>query len=317
MLISLLLLSGGLILLVLGADRLVSATVSLAHGLGVSPLIVGLVVVGMGTSAPEIFAGAAAALQQRTCLAIGNAIGSNIANIGLVLGFGALLAPVTIAAAGLGREFTLMFLAILASLFFLRDLHLSRMDAWLMLAILGLLMADLARNAGRKYTTDGDKEFAPRRESTTRAMVRCLIAAALLLLGAEFLVHGAVQIVRRHGLSELIIGLTIVAVGTSLPELAAVAASAWKRHGDIAVGTIIGSNMFNALLVTAVPGILHPGLCPKALLTRDFPVMIGLTVLMGLMIFTSRQGRFSRPQGAILLPCFLLYLSLLYFHAQS
>lgn len=317
MLISLLLVSAGLILLTFGADRLVNAAVSLSHGLGVSPLIVGLIVVGMGTSAPEIFAGVVAALQERTCLAIGNAVGSNIANIGLVLGFGALLAPVPLAAAGLGRKFTLMFLAILASLFFLRDLHLSRMDAWLMIAILGLLMADLAHNAGREYKTAGAGGSASRSESTMRAMIRCLLAAVLLLLGAEFLVHGAVQIVRRYGLSELVIGLTIVAVGTSLPELAAVVASAWKRHGDIAVGTIIGSNMFNALVVTAVPGMLHPGLCPRALLIRDFPVMIALTVLMGLMIFMPGQGRFSRPQGAILLPCFLLYLSLLYFHAPA
>ena len=319
MLIMWLLLPLGLSLLAVGADRLVDGASALARRLNISPLIIGLTVVGVATSVPEMLVAAAAAMRDQSCMAIGNAVGSNIANIGLVLGISALVAPIHVASLAIRKEFGLMSCAVLASLFFLADLHISRFDALFMAGLLCLLLLCMwqiisCSPAADPLRAEWTREQGQQIESLSlsSAVLHITIGLLLLLVGAELLVHGAVGVATHYGLSELVVGLTIVAVGTSLPEMASGIASARKQEGDIAVGTVIGSNLFNALVVTAIPGILRPGSCPTALLTRDFPVMIGLTVIMGGMIFSRQQGRFSRCEGAILLTCFLIYQFSLY-----
>lgn len=319
MLTSFLLLPVGLVLLIVGANRFVSGAAATARGMGVSPLIIGLTVVGAATSAPEMLVGAVAAWQSKTCMAVGNAVGSNIANIGLVLGSSALVAPIYVGSPTLRKEYGLMFLAAVVGLCFLFDLHLARVDALCMIVILCLLLAWMVTLSARAAAPDPLRaELAKEhREATSLRQALCWtgVGLVLLLFGAELLVRGAVDIATHYGVGELLIGLTVVAVGTSLPELAATVVSAWKKEGDIAVGTVIGSNMFNSLAVTGVPGMIHPGSCPAALLLRDLPVMFGLTVLMGVMVFLRGRGNFSRGEGAILLTCFIAYQVNLYYAA--
>ncbi len=308
MLLAIISVLGGLILLVLGADRFVSGAVNTAHHLGVSTLVIGLTIVGVATSAPEVFVGSVAALDGKTTMAIGNALGSNIANIGLVLGATALYGPLIIKSQTLGREFFMMGLAMLLALLLMLDQALSRMDGIVLLlslvAIIGWVLK-LARQSPPINTMPAKE--TQKAGGVIRPLALMLFALIVLLGGAELLVRGAVYIARAVGVSDLVIGLTIIAVGTSLPELAASIMSVIKNETDIAVGNIIGSNMFNMLMVLGIPCIIHPDTFAADVLWRDFPIMIALTLLMGWMVFSSRENNTHRWAGAVLLACFLAY----------
>ncbi len=298
---------GGLFLLVLGADRFVSGASGSARALGVPPLIIGLTIVGIATSMPEVLVGGVAAWDEKTRIAIGNALGSNIANVGLVLGATALFTPLLVQSQTLTREFILMCAAMLVALLVMLDLRLGRGDGMLLLGVLALMLFWIVRKARE------DARSAPRNEemkqgpSLLKSGVLILVGLVILLLGAELLVRGAVYIAREIGVDDLVIGLTIVAVGTSLPELAASLMSVAKKEIDIAIGNIIGSNMFNMLMVLGIPCIIYPDTFGKEVLLRDFPIMAGLTLIMGWMVFYSSKNKFSRLEGIVLLLCFAGY----------
>ena len=307
MLIATLAVLGGIALLVLGADRFVSGAAGSARALGVSPFIIGLTVVGIATSMPEVFVGGVAAWEEKTRIAIGNALGSNIANIGLVLGATALCSPLLVQSQSLRREFILMCVAMLIALLVMLDLHLGRIDGLLLLAALGLMLIWIVKQARVEALTVQREEEAKRAPRLSKSVILMLVGLLVLLIGAELLVRGAVYIARGIGVDDLVIGLTVIAVGTSLPELAASLASVAKKEMDIAIGNVIGSNMFNMLMVLGIPCIIYPDSFGKEVLLRDFPVMAGLTLLMMWMVFFSGKNRFSRWEGAALLCCFAGY----------
>jgi cation:H+ antiporter len=302
---------GGLILLIFGADRFVIGAANIARNMGVSPLIIGVSIVGIATSAPEILVSSAAAIDGKTEIAIGNAIGSNIANIGMVLGLTALLKPIMISSKTLRQEYLLMFLSAIIAFSVLFNLDLSRVDSLILITILGFFIWWIIQMAKQSLYTDPivgefEQELAIV-TSLPRSFTLTLIGLLLLLGGAELLINSSVAIANYFGLSDLVIGLTIIAIGTSLPELAASIMSVIKNEADIAVGNVLGSNMFNMLAVIGIPGLIQPTQYEEVVLYRDLPVMLGLTVLIGLMAFLQKRGRIARIEGIVLLLCFLSY----------
>lgn len=311
----------GLAILVYGADLFVAGAAGLARQLGMPPLIIGLTIVGFATSAPEIMAGSVSAWQGRTAIAIGNALGSNIANIGLVLGISALLLPITVASGTLKREYGLMLLSVLLAFLFMLDGHLSRVDAALLLGLLLLFIGAIVWIARHSREDDPlEAEFSQAvtgARAPAAASLKLLAGLALLLAGAELLIRGAVYIAGALGVSELVIGLTIVAIGTSLPELAASIVSIIRKEADIAIGNIIGSNMFNMLAVLGIPGLIQPAYFERAVLLRDFPAMIGLCLLLGMLVFITGRGRLRRAEGALLFLCFAAYQCILFWQVAG
>lgn len=307
----------GLIVLVWGADRFVLGASATARNLGISPLIIGLTVVGLGTSAPEILVGSVAAWTGDPGIAVGNALGSNIANIALILGVTALIIPLTVGSSILRREYPLLLLATLICTAVLLDSDLSRIDAVILLAALGFIMYLIVSFALRERdsrpgeTDPMESDFQdeiPSDMSQGKATAWLVLGLVSLLISSRILVWGATDIATALGVSDLVIGLTIVAIGTSLPELAASIASAMKNEPDIAIGNVIGSNMFNSLAVLGVPGMIHPISLSGEILTRDLPLMIGLTVALFFMAYGSGgPGRINRVEAGVLLAVFLGY----------
>lgn len=305
----------GLIVLVIAADKFVVGTVSLARNFGVSPLLIGLTIVGLGTSAPEILVSAIASWQGNPGLAVGNAIGSNIANIGLILGCTALISPLAFRSELLKRELPILMVVSLLCFFLTFD-GLGFVDSLLMLSMLVLFLLWLIRSARK------DQQIKPLQDPLEQELVEDLpdtlppnkawmfFAFGLigLLLSSRLLVWAAVNIAESFGVSDLVIGLTIVALGTSLPELAASISSVLKKEDDLAVGNVIGSNMYNLLAVYSLPGMIAPGPVAESVLTRDFPVMLGLTgVLFVLGYGFSKAGLINRWKGAGLILAFCGY----------
>lgn len=305
----------GFAVLVWGADRFVIGAAATARNLGVSPLVIGLTVVGFGTSAPEMLVGSVAAWLGSPEIAIGNALGSNIANIALILGATAVLVPLAVHSNILRREFPLLMLATLVTAAVLMDGVLSRIDAVILLLMLAGLLYWIVRVAlDERNGADGDPMGAefdaeiPSEMGQGVATAWLVVGLLSLLASSRLLVWGATEIAVAFGISDLVIGLTIVAVGTSLPELAASIASARKNEPDIAIGNVIGSNMFNTLAVLGVPALIHPTAVSADVLSRDMPLVIGLTVLMFFMaIGSGTHGRINRLEGSVLLAIFLAY----------
>ena len=282
----------GLFILVWSADLFVAGAASVARNLGMSPVLIGLTIVSLGTSAPEILVSINAALTGAGELAIGNALGSNIANIGLVLGITVLVVPMLIRRDCIRIELPTLLLVTFVTGLLLLDRQLSRLDGLLMIGGLCLIMlqAVRARSSDAGAVTESGEEKLPEL-SATRAWLAFASGLALLIGSSRLLVWGASDIAAQIGVSELVIGLTVVAVGTSLPELAATLASALKRHTDIAIGNIIGSNLFNLLAVMPVPGLLAPMEISDYVLYRDYPVMAAATVLLAIAIYARRRRR--------------------------
>jgi len=316
MLVSSLFVLIGLALLIYSANIFVNGASSIARLLGMPPLIIGLTIVGFATSAPEIIVGSVSAWQGKTSIAIGNALGSNITNIGLVLGVSVLLFPIALASNTIKREFFIMCTAIAIALLLMLDGHLSRFDGLILLIALIVSIGSIVWLARQTAADDPlIKEFTQELsegDSLKTAIINLLLGIVFLVSGAELLVRGAVSIAEQFGVSDLVIGLTIVAIGTSLPELAASIASIIKKEADIAIGNIIGSNMFNMLAVLGIPALINPDSFVSEVLTRDYPTMIGLTLLFGAMVFISSKGKLVRSEGAVLLLCFITYQSVLF-----
>jgi cation:H+ antiporter len=310
----------GLVALVWSADRFVIGASASARILGVSPLVIGILVVGIGTSAPEMLVSAIAAFQGKASLSVGNALGSNITNIGLILGITALVAPLEVRSKILFREIPLLILVMLAGYLLLRDGELNRMDGTILLV--GFAAVILRQLWEAKHGVDDTlvaeyEESLEKDMTMTAALLWLLIGFAVLLLSARLMVWAAVDIAVALGISDLIIGLTIVAIGTSLPELAASVAAVRKNEHDIALGNVLGSNLFNLLGVMALPGIIAPGLVDPAVLSRDYPVMIGLSVLLFITAysFSGRRRRIERWEGGLLVGLYGAYLGLLVYTA--
>ncbi len=315
----------GFALLVWGAERFVLGAAAIARNLGLSPMLIGLTIVGLGTSAPEILVSVMASFQGNPGLAIGNALGSNIANIGLILGVTALIVPLTVCSNALRREYPILLAICLLVLVLMLDGELGRLDGVILVASLVLVIIGLARIALRSRTEKDTDPMAseyeaeiPEALSTKRAILWFLIGLALLLFSSRLLVWGAVNIAVSFGVSDLVIGLTIVALGTSLPELAASITSALKGEHDIALGNVIGSNIYNLLAVLAMPGLIVPGLFAPEVLSRDLPVMIGLTLAIFITGYGFRgSGRINRFEGLLLALCFVAYQAFLFIEERE
>lgn len=307
----------GFSLLVWGADRFVHGASATARNLGVSPMVIGLTIVGFGTSAPEILVSIVSALEGNPGLAVGNALGSNITNIGLVLGATALITPLVVKSKTLRREYPAMFAVMLLTLALLMDGYLSRNDGLILLIGLALMVAWMITIGLRKNRVDPmEDEYAQEIPliTTPRALWWLLAGLALLLISSQILVWGSVNIAHALGVSDLIIGLTIVAIGTSLPELAASVMSALKKEPDIAIGNVIGSNMFNLLAVLGTPAVIAPMQLDHEVLSRDYPFMIGLSIALFSMAYGFRgDGKINRVEGGLLLLAYGAYITVLYF----
>jgi cation:H+ antiporter len=311
---------GGFILLVWGADRLVAGASALARNLGVSPLIIGLTIVAFGTSAPELVVSGVAAARGNPGLAVGNAIGSNIANIGLILGLTAVVYPLRVESETLKREYPILMLIMVAGFIMAADLELNKTEGWLLLTGLGALLIWMVRFGMRRGTEDPlAKEFEaeiPRDMPTRHAVTWLLVGLIVLPLSSTFLVEGAVFIARNLHVSEAVIGLTIIALGTSLPELAAALTSALRQEDDLAIGNVIGSNMFNILGVLGIAAIVKPIEIDALILRQDFPVMFLFTIMLFFMAYGLRgPGRINRRSGILLLVLFFSYQVLIWITA--
>ena len=307
----------GLVILVWSADRFVLGAAATARHLGMSPLLIGMTIVSLGTSAPEIFVSATASLEGSGILAIGNALGSNITNVGLVLGVTALIAPLPIQGKMLKKEIPILLLVTVIAGLVLQDLELSFWDGVVMLVCLVITLFWLFNETSEQEIGGLDEEEVEALEqtSTAKSIMWLVIGLIALMISAKLLVWGAVDVARYFGISELIIGLTIVAIGTSLPELAASVASALKGHHDIAIGNIIGSNIFNLLAVLPIPGLIAPLMIDGVVIERDYMTMLGLTIgLIAIIALSFRRGVIPRFTGVILLAAYIAYMALLYSH---
>jgi cation:H+ antiporter len=311
----------GFIALVWSADRFLSGAASTASHMGVSKLLIGLTVVSLGTSTPEILVSLMAAIEGNPLLAVGNAIGSNIANIGLVLGLTAMVAPLPFSQGVLRTELPWLLGATLLTLILLFDLQLSTTDGVLLLGGLILILYRLKQHYGVGAETTADPIADALQEeleelpelSRAKAAFWLLAGLLVLLISAELLVWGAVEIAAWLGVSELIIGLTIVAVGTSLPELAATLGAALKGQADIAIGNVVGSNILNMLAVLAVPALVSAPDVGIEVLWRDFGMMLALTMALALFAYAiGSRPVITRFEGAVILLGWIGYNAVLF-----
>ncbi len=305
----------GLVILVWSADRFVIGASAAASILGVSTLVVGILVVGIGTSAPEMLVSAMAAADGQAGLSVGNALGSNITNIALILGLTALLIPLRVQSKLITREIPLLLLVMVGGYFLLRDGVLDFTDGLLLLAgFVAVVLRQLweaKHSSGDAIEAEYEAEI-PRDMSLPVALGWLLLGLVLLMASARMLVWSAVELALAFGVSDLVIGLTVVAIGTSLPELAASLAAARKGEHDIAIGNVVGSNLFNLLGVMALPGVIAPGAIDAGVVNRDYPLMLMLTVAFYLLAFGPRKApAIRRYEGGLLLLVYFAYLGYL------
>ena len=304
----------GLTLLIWGADRFVLGASASARNLGVAPLLIGLTVVAFATSAPEILVSVVAALRGEPGLAFGNAIGSNIVNIGLVLGLTAMVRPIPLESATLRREMPALLAVSLLTVSLFLDTRLSRPDGIVMLTGLIIVMIWLARLGIRSSATDPIKmdyeAEIPDNVSMKAAIIWLTIGLGALLIGAEWLVNGSIGVAQTLGVSEIVIGLTIVAFGTSLPELAVSMMSALKGEYGLAIGNIVGSNIFNLLAVIGVAATIHPAAVAPSVLSLHIFVMVAFTLVLFAMTYDyDGKAVLSRLEGIALLIAYIAYVS--------
>ena len=305
-----------LLMLVWSADRFVEGSAASARHFGMPPLLVGMVIVGFGTSAPEMIVSALAAIQGNPSLAFGNAYGSNITNIALILGLTALISPIAVHSGVLRKELPILLLVTGLAAFQLLDGELSRVDAWILLAVFGGLFTwtilqgfrQRADSLGQEVVKELDAHTIPLRQS----LLWLVTGLVVLIVSSRILVWGAVKIAHGYGVSDLIIGLTIVALGTSLPELASSVMAARKGEHDIALGNILGSNLFNTLAVVGIAAAIHPATVAPEVLSRDVLTMTILTFLLFAFCFGFRgPGRINRLEGTVLLASYIGYTAFL------
>lgn len=304
---------GGL-LLYFGAEWLVRGAAGLALALRIEPLIVGLTVVAYGTSAPELVVGITAALQHRPELALGNSVGSNIANLGLILGLTGVISPPFIDRRIVRREAPFLLASALVVPLLLINGTLSRLDGAFLIAcavaysgwmIVSTTRAPMAETEA--MASDADEAGAPEAKSARMLGVIAVVGLVLLIVGGKFFVDGAVGVARAFGLSERLVGLTIVAVGTSMPELAASLVAALRGHSSIAVGNVVGSNIFNIFLILGVSSLIRPMEVSLRSVAIDLGFLIGMTAIAVIVVRTAR--RMKRIEGVIFLASYVVFLA--------
>jgi len=307
----------GLALLVWSAGRFVDGSAAAAGHFGMPPLLIGMVIVGFGTSAPEMVVSALSAYQGNPGIALGNAYGSNITNIALVLGLTALINPITVHSQVLRKELPILAVITALAAWQVRDGSITRMDAWILLGVFATLMAwTIWQGIRAKADALGQEmelELEERKMPLRHALLWIGVGLALLIASSRLLVWGAVDIAHHFGVSDLVIGLTVIAVGTSLPELASTIIAARKGEHDIALGNILGSNLFNTLAVVGIAGSISPMAVGPDVLTRDILVMAVLTLSIFIIGIghSGRPGRINRLEGACLLACYVGYTAYL------
>lgn len=311
----------GFVILIWSADKFVESAALTAQKLGVSTLVIGLTIVSLGTSAPEIFVAIGATIDGEPAVAIGNAIGSNIANIGLVLGITAMLVPLPFASSVLKSEMPWLLLVTGVVAFCLFDLHLSRVDGLILLALLAYGMYSITRRAKRtnRLPDEIEEELAELSEvrdvSLLKSATWLVVGLLLLLVSSQMVVVSAIWIAHALNVSEHVIGLTVVAIGTSLPELAATVTAALKGHQDIAIGNVVGSNILNLLAVLPIPALLVPSLIQVTDYWRDLGMMVALTVLLALFAYGIRSKKVvTRFEGFVFFAGAIGYLYIVGVH---
>ena len=303
----------GFILLVWSADRFVDGAAATAKHMGLPSLLIGMVIVGFGTSAPEMVVSAMAAMDGNPALALGNGLGSNIVNISLILGTTALVAPMVVHSKIVQKEIPLLIAISLLTGFFLWDLSLTFVESLILLAgffvVIGWSIYAALSNKDDALASEFEDELQEHAMTLGKALFWLALGLAVLIGSSRILVWGSVEIAQQLGVSDLIIGLTIVALGTSLPELAASVVAVKKGEHDIAIGNVIGSNMFNLLAVIGIAGTISPmtDLAPEVL-WRDWSVMLGLIVMLLIMAYGFGKGhKINRMKGGILLSAYFAY----------
>lgn len=305
----------GLIGLVLGGELLVRGAVSVARALRISPLVIGLTLVGFGTSTPELVASLQAALAGSPGIAVGNVVGSNIGNVLLILGLAGLIAPITVNPDALRRDGTAMMLATFLCIAAFLSGDLTRVTGLAFVLILGGYLAFTLIRERRNSTSatglyEAEAEVLPEENHPIgRSLTVAVAGLAITILGARFLVSGSIMTAQAVGLSETVIGLTIVAIGTSMPELVTSVIAVRKGQGDVALGNILGSNIFNILGILGVTAMVEPMIVPSEILRPDLWVMLAASVL--LVVFARTGLRLGRTEGAIMLGGYVAYLAYL------
>ena len=313
--VNLLLMIVGFAILIWSADRFLSGAAATATNLGVSNIVIGLTIVSLGTSAPEIVVALIAALEGNPILAVGNAIGSNIANIGLVLGITAIVAPLPFSQSVLRRELPWLLGATILAIALIFDRELDFIDGLFLLAGLAYILWQLLRSEAAADPAESalasELEELPEMKQST-ALFWLFVGLAALLAAAQLLVYAATQIAIELGISSMIIGLTIVAIGTSLPELAATVGAAMKGQSDIAIGNIVGSNILNILAVLAIPGMITATSLDFSALWRDSGMMLALTLMLALFAYgLNSRAVITRFEGLVMLLAWVGYNLLL------
>lgn len=306
----------GLVFLVWSADRFVQGSAATGQNIGISKLLIGLTIVSIGTSAPEIFVAIVDSVEGEPFLAIGNAIGSNICNIGLVLGVTAMVAPLPFVKSTLRTELPWLAGVTLITFVLLLNAHLGWIDGLILLGMLAVIMIWLIHSTRRlkrlPQPIEEELEEIPRM-TTTKGLVWIGVGVVVLLASAHVVVGAAEEIAFRLDVSEQVIGLTVVAVGTSLPELAATLTAAVRGETDIAIGNVVGSNVLNILAVLSVPALIHPVDLPTVIVYRDYLVMVGFTLLLLLFAYGIGSKKIiTRFEGMILFTAFIGFFFLLY-----
>ncbi|MBV5328759.1 MAG: calcium/sodium antiporter [Chlorobium sp.] len=304
----------GLVLLVWSAGRFVDGSAVAARYFRVPPLLIGMVIVGFGTSAPEMTVSVISASQGNPDIALGNVFGSNITNIALILGLTALLSPIAVHSRVLRKELPVLSLITAIAAFLMYDGMFSRQDATLLLILFALLLGWTVREgimkSGDEFAVEMESELEQHPMPLGKALLLVAAGLILLLVSSRMLVWGAVGIAGALGVSDIVIGLTVVAIGTSLPELASSLAAVRKGEHDIALGNVIGSNLFNILAVAGVAGAIYPATIDPSVFSRDIMIMLLLTVSLFVIGYGFRgqgTGRINRIEGALLLSCYVGY----------
>jgi len=306
----------GFLVLFKSADQFVIGSVATAKNLKISPMVVGLTVVALGTSAPEIFVAIASSLRGEPELAVGNAIGSNIANMGMVMGFTALIVPLQFKPEVLRHDLPIMAFVTLCAGIVLFDNEITPWDGLLLVVVLALFLLRIAFD-GKLSKPEDIMEIAELEEipqlPLPQAIALLLLSLVFLLLSSELLVYAVIYISKAMGVNELFIGLTVIAVGTSLPELVVSVTSAMKGETDLAIGNIVGSNIFNILAVLSIPSFLAPTALAEEVFWRDFGLMAAMTIAVLIFAYGIRSvSRITRPEGALLLLAWGGYMVWLY-----
>ena len=306
----------GLAVLVWSADHFIAGAASIARHFSMPPLLIGMIIVGFGTSAPEMVVSALAALNGTPSIALGNAFGSNITNIALILGFTALLKPIEIHSQVLRKELPLLTAMTAVTAYLIHEGAISRADAVIMLAFFAAVMFWTVRQGMQTqpdaFGEEMGEELCAKCMPLGRAWFWLVAGLVLLISSSRLLVWGAVEIAHALGVSDLVIGLTIIALGTSLPELASSIIASRKGEHDIALGNVLGSNIFNTLAVVGIAGVIHPMDVEPEVISRDLPVMTALTLSLFVIGFRfKRPGRINRYAGVALLTCYFGYTAFL------